>query len=453
MEKYISVIDIYLNRKSKTKKHSNKKITREEYINKLAIVNPNIELIGELYNMGTKTMHHCLKHDVYWETLPSTMLKGSGCKKCCGEKISKKLTKSKDEFLHQLSQINTEIQLVGEYIDTRTLTSFYCSKHDYTWETTPDSVLHGHYCKYCGYKKNALSRTKTQEQYEKDVAKINPNIKVIGKYINNNIEILHQCLIDNYIWNVKPANILSGKGCPMCSGHITLTHDEYVDKLFQCNPKLEVIDEYVNASTPILHRCRIHDIIFKPYPYTVLKGSGCYYCGIEKQTQTSRKTHEQYVEDLFKINPDIEVIGEYINSSTPILHQCKLDGYQWLAKPANILIGKGCPMCNETNGERQIRQWCEANNIEYIFQKRFDDCRDNKPLPFDFYLPKQNTCIEYDGLQHFQSIEYFGGEEHFKMCQRHDKIKNEYCQNNNIELIRITYKDNINDTLNNYLIA
>ena len=61
--------------------------------------------------------------------------------------------------------------------------------------------------------------------------------------------------------------------------------------------------------------------------------------------------------------------------------------------------------------------------------------------------------IEYDGEQHFRPIEYFGGQKKFELQQKHDTIKNEYCKNNGIPLLRIPYfkYDNIEEELNNFL--
>jgi very-short-patch-repair endonuclease len=74
-----------------------------------------------------------------------------------------------------------------------------------------------------------------------------------------------------------------------------------------------------------------------------------------------------------------------------------------------------------------------------------------KKLKFDFYLPNYNLCIEYDGRQHFEPIDFFGGEKNFEIIKKRDKIKNEYCLNNNIHLIRIPYNEykNINSILHN----
>ena len=74
-------------------------------------------------------------------------------------------------------------------------------------------------------------------------------------------------------------------------------------------------------------------------------------------------------------------------------------------------------------------------------------------MPFDFGILNNSSIlllIEYDGIQHYKSIEYFGGMESLKSQQRRDKIKNEYCNENKIPLLRIPYwnYDNIVNILN-----
>lgn len=64
-----------------------------------------------------------------------------------------------------------------------------------------------------------------------------------------------------------------------------------------------------------------------------------------KSNSATRKTHEQYVSEVSQIHPNIEVIEEYCNRHTKILHRCKLDGYTWKARPGHILDGHGCPVC------------------------------------------------------------------------------------------------------------
>ena len=72
---------------------------------------------------------------------------------------------------------------------------------------------------------------------------------------------------------------------------------------------------------------------------------------------------------------------------------------------------------------------------------------------FVFYLPQLNYCIEYDGEQHFRPVDYFGGEKTLSDIIFRDEIKNKYCINNKIYLLRIQSKDfkNIKTILESFL--
>ena len=113
---------------------------------------------------------------------------------------------------------------------------------------------------------------------------------------------------------------------------------------------------------------------------------------------------------------------------------------------------QGCPYCFDTKkfvfskGEKAVEQVLQDLNITYLPQYTFSDCRDKNLLPFDFYLPKLNKCIEYDGQHHYFPVTFNGVSkeraiENHLTTLKHDKIKNEYCKNNNIELLRIPYYD------------
>lgn len=68
---------------------------------------------------------------------------------------------------------------------------------------------------------------------------------------------------------------------------------------------------------------------------------------------------------------------------------------------------------------------------------------------FDFYIPEYNLIIEYDGEQHFKSLKFFGGERRYIKQKEYDTVKNKYCKNKDINIIRISYKDNIIRILKN----
>ena len=362
-----------------------------------------------------------------------------------------KKKKTHEEYVAEVTIKNPNIEVIGQYIDAKTKIMHHCLQHDIFWEITPDGILTGRGCKKCKSEKIRNKNNKTHEQYVKELKEINSNISVIEKYVNSSVAILHQCLIDGYQWDAQPNNMLSGFGCPKCSKRFRRTHEDYVRELYDINSNIEVIEQFKGLQTPILHRCKLHKFDWLANPENILNGHGCYKCGNEKAGEKNRKTHSQYIEELKLINPYINVIDTYINANTPILHKCLIDEHEWYAQPANILSGRGCPQCKETNGERRIRLWLEKNNILYESQKIFIDCRDVRPLPFDFYLHNYNIAIEYDGKQHFEPIDYFGGQEAFEKTAKHDNVKNEYCKNNGITLLRIPYFKDVEVELNNFL--
>ena len=104
-----------------------------------------------------------------------------------------------------------------------------------------------------------------------------------------------------------------------------------------------------------------------------------------------------------------------------------------------------CLKCGKISSkyENKVEDFLLNKNILYIKQKRFKDCRNKKPLPFDFYLPQYNCCIEVDGEQHFNENIYFSyssdKEVDFKLRIKLDNIKTDYCKKNNIILLRIPY--------------
>lgn len=301
-----------------------------------------------------------------------------------------------------------------------------------------------------------MTRKKTHEEYVVELSEKNPDVEVVGTYINALTKITHHCLIHDVYWETTPSRVLHGAGCEVChkdkiSSSKYKSNDEYIKQVKNINPNILVIEPYIEARIPILHKCTIHNVEWKAYPDNILKGCGCFECGNQKQRDKKCKSNDEYTSELKIMNKNIIALETYINALTPIKHKCLIDGCEWYASPGNILYGTGCPACKESVGERNVAKWLDDRDIQYQRQKCFDGCKDKKHLPFDFYLPEYNCCIEYDGKQHYEPIDYFGGKESFEYTVKHDNIKNDYCKNNGIILLRIPYFKNVEEELNNFL--
>lgn len=101
----------------------------------------------------------------------------------------------------------------------------------------------------------------------------------------------------------------------------------------------------------------------------------------------------------------------------------------------------GLKRINGSSLELYFSEFCKLNDIEFESQKSFKGCSYKEELRFDYYLPKYNVLIEIQGKQHYEPVNKFGGIEAFEEGQIRDKIKQNWCKDNNIKLIYISYRD------------
>lgn len=249
----------------------------------------------------------------------------------------------------------------------------------------------------------------------------------------------------------------NGHGCPKCAIDVNTKkkRNKLEDLIKRANIihdnfyNYDKIKEHKNMHTKVTLTCPEHGDFEQTLGMHINKKRGCPKCSIENRTGTkvnflikSRQVHgEKYNYD--KVN--------YINSRTKIIITCPKHG-NFEQRPRDHINNKqGCPICKESKGENMISNLLKNKKIDFEYQKKFKDCFYKNNLFFDFYLPKYNTCIEYDGEQHFKVIEYWGGENGLEQRKKRDKIKNEYCKNNDINLIRIKYDEDI-ESIKNKLI-
>jgi len=127
---------------------------------------------------------------------------------------------------------------------------------------------------------------------------------------------------------------------------------------------------------------------------------------------------------------------------------CKKCKHSWNTIVSKRTVEKtGCPVCKSSKGELKIISYFNKIKINFIPEKTFPNCTNIIELPFDFYIPDVNLCIEYDGILHF--VDKFNNPEEFNLTKKRDKIKNKYCRDNGIDLLRIPYWefDNIEQIL------
>lgn len=177
--------------------------------------------------------------------------------------------------------------------------------------------------------------------------------------------------------------------------------------------------------------CPIHGIFYKSYQEHIRLKQGCPKCSrICDKTTFIEKAN---IVHNYKYDYSLFVYQGCRKYSTII---CPIHG-EFKQMPYKHIQGDGCPSCNSSKGELKIEKNLISKNIRYEKQKKFKNCKNKNYLPFDFFLPKYNLCIEFDGKQHFDKNSIY----YSNTIKINDNIKNKYCKDNNIKLIRISYNE------------
>lgn len=422
-----------------------RKLTHEEFMEKLYKQNKHIEdIILMRTNAKVRNKIKCERRK-----------KGHELKVRPKGEDRSTLRKTQEQFIIEVYEVNPNIEVLGHYKNNKTKIKFRCKKCDYEWETRPDNLLHGTGCPQCAGNARLISEEFMEKFYNQN--KHAQDIEILGTYINSQTKIKCKCKIDGYEWLPRPNTLLNGNGCPKCAGTAKLTTEEFISRLHEVNPDIEVIGTYVNAKTKIKCRCRIDEYEWESIPRNLLHGHGCPKCAGKLIPTT-----EEFKEKLYQINPDIEIIGHYVMSLKKIQCKCKKCGHEWKATPNSLLQGAGCPKCKTTKGEKRIAQYLDNLNIHYIYNKKyFKDLvgAGGGLLRPDFIIPSLKIWIEFDGQQHFEPVNFTGAmseqqlQELFEYTQQNDQIKDQYAKDNNWTLIRIPFTeyDNIEQILAEYI--
>lgn len=167
------------------------------------------------------------------------------------------------------------------------------------------------------------------------------------------------------------------------------------------------------------------------------KSCGCYKTEVISQIKSKNLTGQRFG----RLTAIEKVEGLKKNSNN--VWRCICDcGQETLVATTHLLQGNTTSCgCRKSKGEELISKILTDNNIPYIQEKEFKTCKFNSGYyaRFDFYVNNQ-YLIEFDGEQHF--IHHNSGwsnENNLKNIQQRDNIKNQWCRDNNIPLIRIPY--------------
>lgn len=349
-----------------------------------------------------------------------------------------------------------------EYSHAKQKEEIKCNECGETFVTSISALIFENHTCYCP---KCKKENRKREFVERVLSETNNEYIPISEYNTCKDKVLFrhnipECL--NEFWMPADTFFNNGSRCPKCM------LKQRIDKLFISQEEFENrIEDIHNGDIKILgkyrggkERVKIQHIscgrIFDTYAGDLLQGKGCRYCAGKMQ-----KTTEEFKQDLFNLYEDeYSLIGEYRNSKTKVHIRHNICGHQWDIMPHTIIEKRTCPYCNKSLGEKELENFAIHNNLNYKTQETFEGCYRNDYLKFDMSIyddKNELLClVEFDGSTHFEPAQFGNMTKKqaikaLKDQQERDELKNEYCSENNIPLLRLSNKTTICTELKNYL--
>lgn len=292
-----------------------------------------IIMLDKYVSQTVKSRFRCKRGHI-WSARPNNVLSGKGCPECARSLIASKKRLDPHTVHNRLS--GRGITLLGEYIDNRTKTLFQCGA-GHTWETVPAVIFRGGGCPKCYEQNQPLTREIVNNRIT------GRGITMLGEYLGAHTKTLFQCH-EGHTWLARPANILHlDRNCPHCAQQYPLSK-AIVNKRI-ADRGIVMLGDYTNSVTKTLFQCS-EGHSWEASPGNIMAGNGCAICVGNTQLTT------EIVNDRIA-DRGIVLLDEYINNSTKRHFKCSV-GHTWETAPANVLSGRGCPICAERYSDHDV---------------------------------------------------------------------------------------------------
>lgn len=366
-----------------------------------------------------------------------------------------------DNISNWLKLNNKSFKILStKYVGCYEKLKFYCYDCKDEFYVNWSSIKNGCNCAVCrGYqtgKYHSLKylRPELCEEWS-ELNKISPLDVTIG----SDKDIIWECNICHEKWTEKVYKRVSDNhGCPFCSSHrvsdknrLSILYPEISEQWHPIkNGNLKPSDFSYGSSHSAWWLCKNcnNEWETKTISERTFGIGGCPFCSGQRVSDKNRLSilypdvaKEWDYDKNYPLTPEDVSFG----SAKTIYWICSVCGHSWKTRNvAKRTTGeRGCPRCRASKGNKKIseilRNFGMTEDVDYILEQSFDGCKNKNSLWFDFYLPNYSLCIEYNGEQHYEPVEFFGGKSGFKKQVKSDKIKQKYCNENNIELLIIPY--------------
>lgn len=369
--------------------------------------------------------------------------------------------------LNQIEVLEIIRQIHGEgydyskviYTTSKTKLELICSIHG-SFLSSFDQLKRGQGCPICGKGNAAKKRRVSFDDFQSKANEIHQAKYQYDQesYSKISAKVKIQCLEHGWFEQQADAHLNQRQGCPECGRNSQIEKrqlgiDTFLERAKNVHgTKYDYRQvHYVNQTKKVTIICPIHGA-FNQEPQNHLTGSACPQCAIIDQHKLQMKEVEDFVQDSIKTHGEKYDYSQvdYQGGKKMVKLICPKHG-EFFQTPNNHQRGNGCPNCNSSKGEEQIKRFLESHQIVFIQQHTFPDLKDRRLLKCDFYLPDHKMVIEFHGRQHYEAVNSFGGSKALIENQRRDQLKKDFLTANNIKFLEISYKDNLFEKLVEHL--
>ncbi len=340
--------------------------THEQFVTELLTITPSIEVIGHYTRAHDRIAVRCKECGKEWTPLAYQLTAGRGCPHCSAVRAANhrsgtRRRKGLQEFIDEMKAIDSTIEVVGEYKNNKTPIRCHCLRCGTNWAAVPNSLLNGHGCPRCAKsgtsfmeqfillcfrralgEENVLSRDKTTIGMELDIL-----IPAKQAAFEPGNWFLHKRWIKR---DTLKRQKCAEKGIRLITIYDNYPSDNKAPFEYDC---ITYSKDYNVADHVDIRKLvsRLFKMIHVKYDFSEDDWNEITN---EAYLNSRARTHEQFVEELSRIAPDIMAVGKYVNANKRMRVRCKVCGFEWDAVPASLLSGDGCRKCGTKTAHKKF---------------------------------------------------------------------------------------------------
>ena len=389
----------------------------------------------------------CPQHGPFWvvPALHYSVKYRQGCNKCSIEVRGKKRRKPVEDYIKQIREIHGSKYDLSRFdeIDRRGRRCIICPEHGEFWVVPAQMVFRKTGCKKCGMRRAGSRNMLPKDKFIEKAVAVHGDKYLYDKLVDYRgvgHMVTFVCPLHGE-FSQYAADHLAGRGCSACAaeerGLLQRRSSDWLERARAVHGNKYIYPDLIDpkGKGAIEITCPRHGVFSQALSDHVA-GQGCRKC-----YHDSRRVLPDEWLDRFRAAHGTKYDYSLFSAPKSKRSKCKIicpEHGPFEQRPDQHAAGYGCPKCSASKGEAMIRALLDEFRLQYDEQWPVR-LGFRRVVRYDFRVGK--TLIEYDGMQHYRSIEFFGGDSTLKKTMRNDKEKDAWAHSNGYDLIRIGYHE------------